>query len=394
MGASQNSEHSGLKMALIQPSANMDGSAISGLMIAEYFRSRNMQVNVIFRSDGPIRRHYEDIGCNVTSLPYDNWLRGGSCIRQLRRVWREYRSSLRLSHYLGDQKIQLVYVNSLTGYAGALAGHRMRIPTIWHLRELFSDVGGEIVTPRGARPFVRCEIARLATAIIAVSQSVMDNIMGRRVCKKAQIIPNAVPRKFGNRRPVAKDAFRRQFGIPSSALLIGALGNVRPVKGYDFLLESFARINDLDVDIAIGGGGDLSSLSKLAVKLGIGKRVHLLKEIEDARSFYHACDLICIPSRSESFGRVAIEAYCAGVPVVATDVGGLSDIVQENETGLLVPYGDHAALTAALKRMLNQPELRKNFVQAGSKLFRSEYHHRTFEERVNQVLVKALSPET
>lgn len=393
MGASQNSEYSGLKMALIQPSANMDGSAISGFMIAECFRKRNIQVNVIFRSDGPIRRRYEDIGCKTISLPYDNWLRGGSLLRQLRRVWQEYRSSLKLSHYLGDQKIQLVYVNSFTGYAGALAGHRMRIPTIWHLRELFSDVGGEMVAPGSARPFARFEIERLATNIVAVSQSVMENLMGKQDCKKAQIIPNGVPRDFCNRRPLAKDAFRRQFGIPSSALLIGALGNVRPVKGYDFLLESFARIKDLDVVMAIAGGGDLNSLSKLAVSLGIEKRVHLLQEIEDTRSFYNACDVICVSSRSESFGRVAIEAYCAGVPVVTTDVGGLADIVKKNETGLLIPYGDHAALTAALKRILTQPELRKNVVKAASKLFQSEYHHCVFEERLNRVLAKALSPE-
>jgi glycosyltransferase involved in cell wall biosynthesis len=105
-------------------------------------------------------------------------------------------------------------------------------------------------------------------------------------------------------------------------------------------------------------------------------------------AFYRACDLACIPSRAEPFGRTAIEAFAVGTPVVASTVGGLQEILTDGETGVLVPYGDETALADSLRRLLASPDLRQKICTNARREAEEKYHEHKYEERVKLLVSK------
>jgi glycosyltransferase involved in cell wall biosynthesis len=108
----------------------------------------------------------------------------------------------------------------------------------------------------------------------------------------------------------------------------------------------------------MGEGQQRPELERLIQVEGVSESVNLLGHVSDASSYLKALDLFVLPSRSEGLGYVLLEAGSAGLPVVATNVGGIPEIVEHEETGLLVPSGDREALTNALERLANDEALR------------------------------------
>lgn len=139
---------------------------------------------------------------------------------------------------------------------------------------------------------------------------------------------------------------RRRLGLPIAGRLVLGLGRLARVKGFDLL----ARVAPhLDATVAVIGEGP--ARGELA-----GGPLWLLGARADAATLLCAADVFVLPSRSEGFPQAALEAMAAGVPVVATAVGGTPELVRHRETGWLVPREDGAALQAALNRLLAAPE--------------------------------------
>ena len=104
------------------------------------------------------------------------------------------------------------------------------------------------------------------------------------------------------------------------------------------------------------------------------------------RPFYRACDVICVPSQSESFGRTVIEAFASNVPVLATRVGGIPEIIDDGVNGLLVSYGDEHALTSRLRELLQNEPLRKQLSARAFEKAKREYHEATYKARICRVV--------
>ena len=102
--------------------------------------------------------------------------------------------------------------------------------------------------------------------------------------------------------------------------------------------------------------------------------------------FYAACDVICVPSSSEPFGRTVIEAMAVGVPVVATRVGGIPEIVDCDDLGLLVDYGNREALRAAVAKLLRDRNLATRQSNAARQKASSEYRAQNYQKRVNALV--------
>ncbi len=173
----------------------------------------------------------------------------------------------------------------------------------------------------------------------------------------------------------APDSARARLGVPADAVLLLFVGRIQPLKAPDVLLHAAARMLEQE---AARGGSDLAerlvvavvggpsgsglleptALQDLALRLGLADRVRFESpqggafQRDRLRDWYRAADLVAVPSHSESFGLVALEAQACGTPVVATDVGGLRTTVRDGSSGLLVPgHGDRqwaAAITTAL----------------------------------------------
>lgn len=156
---------------------------------------------------------------------------------------------------------------------------------------------------------------------------------------------------------------------------IVTVANLRPEKSHDVLLEAFARTaakRRLRLRI-VGDGPCRSALERQARELGLGRRVEFLGHREDVADLLGLSDLFILPSRSEAFPNSALEAMASGLPVIASAVGGLLDLIDDGRNGLLVPPGDAGALTAAIDRLVAQPTLAAALGESARRHVRDRY---------------------
>jgi glycosyltransferase involved in cell wall biosynthesis len=175
---------------------------------------------------------------------------------------------------------------------------------------------------------------------------------------RAHYLPNFVPEMSA--APVARASLDTPEGVP----LALALGRLHPNKGFDVLIEALARTPDFHLWLA-GEGPERSRLETRAERLGVGGRVRFLGWREDSAALLAAADMLACPSRHEPLGNVVIEAWAAGVPVVAASSTGPRALIREGVNGLLVPVEDADALARAMTRLAENPTLRSELAAAG-----------------------------
>jgi glycosyltransferase involved in cell wall biosynthesis len=139
--------------------------------------------------------------------------------------------------------------------------------------------------------------------------------------------------------------------------LVGAVGRLAPEKGYPVLLQAVQSLPGCRV-VFVGEGEERAGLEAQAAERGLSERVRFAGWVEPPWTARFAFDVLAVPSFTEGFPLVIVEAMLAGTPVVASNVGGIPEIVVDGETGLLVPPGDAPALAGALDRLLGAPDLR------------------------------------
>lgn len=162
--------------------------------------------------------------------------------------------------------------------------------------------------------------------------------------------------------------FRRQMSIPADAILIGTAGRLAPQKDPLTFVRAAAQLHHAGVPayFAWAGDGELREQAEdLARSLGVAERVRFTGYRRDIRPFLAALDVFALTSRYESFGYVTCEAMALGKPVVATNVAGSKELVQDGETGLLIPCGDVDACAAAVRKLAGDPVLRRAMGAAG-----------------------------
>jgi len=161
---------------------------------------------------------------------------------------------------------------------------------------------------------------------------------------------------------------RRRLAHPNEAILVH-LSNFRPVKRVTDVVKIFARVaREIPAQLVlIGDGPDRSSAEWLAHDLGIHARVHFLGKQERVNELLPLADILLMPSELESFGLAALEAMACKVPSIATRVGGVPELIDDNETGLLYPVGDVEAMAQGTLTLLNDPDRLTAMREAGRK---------------------------
>jgi glycosyltransferase involved in cell wall biosynthesis len=173
-------------------------------------------------------------------------------------------------------------------------------------------------------------------------------------------------------------SFRRGIGVSPKQVLIGAVGRLVPIKGCTYLLKACVDIlkSMPDTRLTFVGDGELrEELKAEAIFHGIESQVLFTGFRKDMENIYSDLNLLVIPSLNEGLPTVLIEALCAGVPVVATGVGAIPDLVNEN-SGIIVEPKDTKALSSAIRQMLQDPfrslsndVRKKNYERFSSKRF-------------------------
>ncbi len=167
-----------------------------------------------------------------------------------------------------------------------------------------------------------------------------------------EVIPNFI--EADRYRPEFSPDVRERFASPSEKLVVH-ISNFRPVKNVPDVVKVFARVSaELPARLVlVGDGPEAAACRELARELGIEERVRFLGETPDVAPLLACADLFLLPSSQESFGLAALEAMACGTPVIATDVGGIPEVVAAGETGELFKPGDIEAMSAAAASILS-----------------------------------------
>lgn len=176
---------------------------------------------------------------------------------------------------------------------------------------------------------------------------------------------------------------------PRPGAIVGAAGRLEPQKGFDVLLRAFRDVEDATL-VLIGDGSEREQLRSLASSLELDDRIVWQEWSDDVRSYLPAFDIFVLPSRFEGFPLVVLEALLAETAVVATNVGSVPEAVRHEETGLLVPPDDAAALAAAMRRLLADADLRRSLGGRGRRLvldrFTAQHMAHSFRAIYNELV--------
>jgi len=149
-----------------------------------------------------------------------------------------------------------------------------------------------------------------------------------------------------------------------------------PVKNHALLLHAWKRVLETVPDavlLVVGNGSTEPATRALAAELGLGDAVRFLGFRLDIPELLQAMDVFVLSSRSEGLSLTLLEAEAAGLPIVATRVGGNPEVVRDGESGLLVPSGEPEPMAAALARLLQDSALRQRWGERGRRLYRDEF---------------------
>jgi glycosyltransferase involved in cell wall biosynthesis len=273
---------------------------------------------------------------------------------EMRRGRADRASFLRLVHLLRDWRPHLLtsfmyHANLFGRVAGKWAGVPLIVSSIRSERN-------ESVT----RDWLMRLTNGMDDACTTNSRQVAESLVERGLLppKKVTVIPNGVDVAALRTPPDTRVRLRAELGVSPSEFVWLAIGRLLPQKDYPTMLQAFQPLAGARLLIA-GRGPLLDQLKQLADQLGLGTRVSFLGVREDIAELLAAADALVLSSGWEGMPNVVMEALAAARPVVATQVGGVSELVKPDASGWTVPPGDPGALSQAMERMMRLPAERR-----------------------------------
>lgn len=249
------------------------------------------------------------------------------------------------------------------------AARRLGIPTVTTVHGFTSyGIRGKLYEILQRRAF------RHFDAVVAVSQPIAKKLFSVGIePSRIHVIPNATNDIVA---PVTRDEARQSLGLGPTDFIIGWVGRLSPEKGPDVFVAALAELTHNNVcACVIGDGPQRTALEAQAKSLGIAERIHWAGNIPDAGRLFSAFDVFVLSSRTEGTPIVLIEAVTAGVPVVATRVGGIPDLLSPNEAYLVEPLSAPHDIASAVQLVQSAPEdARRRIAGAAARLACADAH--------------------
>jgi colanic acid/amylovoran biosynthesis glycosyltransferase len=318
--------------------------------LSEGLDPKRYRIHALFLAGaGPLVNVLQQAGVQASAL---DWWRGA---RDPMGAWRFWRS-------LRRQKFAIVHLHFGGRSVNWLARAATQAKIVRHLH-------GRILEPRGLTPVNFS--AWGADAVVAVSQAVADRV----VDGPTRVIYAGLPIPSGNLPALHRRA--------TSEIVIGTAGRLVELKGIEYLVRAAAALRSefpaLRVEIA-GSGPQREKLEEAVVRVGLKEQVRFLGWIDNISSVLPRWDVFVMPSLEEGFPIAALDAMAAGLPVVATSVGGVPELLEDGKSGWLVPSRDVEALASRLHLLIGNPELRRSMGTAGYARVRDHFSAKQMTE--------------
>jgi glycosyltransferase involved in cell wall biosynthesis len=228
-------------------------------------------------------------------------------------------------------------------------------------------------------------VFRFCDAVVPLSSDLYEGLLripGLR--RKLRLIRNGVD--LSEVDSVTQKSPELQAWKSQGSVILGYIGQLIPRKGLDTLLHAFGRLDMPGKRLCIvGEGPQRLELERLADRIGEKERVHFFGFRDDRIALMKCFDVFVLPSRLEGIPRCVLEAMAARVPVVASDIPGCRDLVEDNVTGMLFPVDDPAGLATKLRVLLANDGLRSSVADAAHRLVRKEYSAETMAEKYTEL---------
>lgn len=346
-------------------------------LIRNLDRSRYDPLVCCIGKSGPIGGEIEKTGVRLVELGMLS--RGGfdrRIVRMIREVLRREKISLLHSH--------LYHAN----FYGRLAAFQEHIPAVCTIHNTYAR-------PKLHRRFLNRWLARRSSRIIAVSGPVHDDIVRYDgvAPSKITVIPNGVDMSRFD-ISLSREQSRERLGVPLEGFLVGAIGRLEEQKGLSYLIEAIRILVEGGKNVSlfvVGSGREEGRLREQAANSGIADSVFFLGTRRDVPELYRAMDVFALSSLWEGGPITLLEAMASGVPVVATPVGFVPEVLQDGKNGFIVPIRDPEELAEALWKVHEDPFTAEAAAQAGRETVRDRYSHQFLAERVMAVYEETLT---
>ena len=350
---------------------------------------------VLCPADGPLMNKVRELGVNTIAI---DSLEARFTLR-LDRLADYAASFVRLIRAARVAVIKeapdIIHANSIrAGLVMSAATIRLGVPVVWHVHDLLP----RHVLSTAIRLFA---VTSRRNRIVAVSRAVANRFQGRLIHSfrgRVETIYNAVDIERFYPDPKSRKEIRRALGI-EAAKVVGIVGQLTPRKGQLELIEAFAETSREFPDTVLLIVGEplfnrdaeyAKSLANAARSAGVADRILFLGQREDMPAIMRALDLLVVNSRTEPFGLTVIEAMASGVPVLATAVDGIKEIVRHGENGWLVKSLDRGALVKAMLTLLRDQDLRRQLGREGRREAIARFSTKRFLSEVEQLYCDVL----
>ena len=301
-----------------------------------------------------------------------------------------------LRRLIREQKVELMHSHLYhANLYGRLAAWREGIPVI-------ASVHNTYTRRKWHRHLINRLLAKLSFRITAGSADVERDILDHDhvAPEKVLRLPNCIDLDRVTTSLSAAVA-KQRLGFDPADLVIATVGRMEEQKGHAFLLDAFACLRQLpELDsmplrlLVVGDGRLKTATEQHAADLGIAGACRFPGSIKDLANIYRAIDVFVMPSLWEGLSLAMLEAMAAGLPMVATDVGGARDVLGDSVRGILVPAGDAGALAQAISDLLVDAEKRSAMAGSGSKHVRENYSVAALSHQLAELYDAALkSPD-
>jgi glycosyltransferase involved in cell wall biosynthesis len=356
-----------MRIAHLLIGGDVAGGQLVALKLAEASRDRGDAVLFVVPERGPFVEALERDGFAVRLLPT------GRTFRLDRAV--------RLARLLRAEGIDVLHTHTLVAgnVLGRLAGRLARVPVVSHLHI-------ENHFRRETAPALRrldSWTARLCAGLVAVSEDTRRAYERQGYpAGRIEVVYNGVDVADG----AGPAGVRAELDVPAEAPLLGEVARLCDVKGQRELIEALAELPEARL-VLVGvdleqGGAYREALERDAERLGVRSRVVFAGRRSDVPRVLDELDVFVLPSWTEGLPVVVLEAMAHGRAVVATAVGGTPEVVADGETGLLVPPRSPRALADALRRVLDDDELRRRLGEAGRRRVADRFTTASMTRRV------------
>ena len=274
-----------------------------------------------------------------------------------------------------EQDVEIIHANSsrCIMYAGP-SGKVSGVPVVWHVRVTDTD------------PILDRFLTMLSDRIIVNSQAVLKRFSFVKDQSSIALVYNGVDlKKFAP--SVSGESIRKEYSIDRDEKIVTIIGRLDGLKGHRYFLEAASRVLDGSRKVRfliVGDGMVREELEVLSRKLDVARSVIFCGQRNDVPEILAASDVVVSASLKEGFGRVIIEAMAMTKPVIATSVGGVPEIVQDGESGILVQPEDCQGLASAMISVIDNAEIALKLAVGGEKRARENFslekHIREIEE--------------